>query len=94
MSCIEALYDHRPFEQYSDKGNAAACAKRIAIGLIVTAALAAAVYFADMGMYSLWNPFGFSATTQMALSITSACMVGLMGLVFTAAIAYKATQND
>jgi len=80
--CIEALWDHRPFEANSQKGVNTAIAKKIVITAIVLAALAVGVYFLSRWGWTLANPFQWSETAQIAASITgsSISFVSLMGL--------------
>jgi hypothetical protein len=94
VNCINAFYDHRPFDANSGKGVAIAMLKRALIGLIATAAIAVGLYFLDMAVYNVWNPCGLSLSTQMGLSIAACCLFAVAGIILTGAWMHFAKNHQ
>jgi len=90
MSCIRALCDHTPYQANTPQGKNAAMAKRLVIGLVATVAIAVGLYFLDMALGNVWNPWNFTQQTQMGLAIAGSVFVGLIGIGATGIWAFSA----
>lgn len=89
INCTSYIFGAAPFKEMTTAGIALSIAKRIVIGVIITTALATGIYFAKMAIYNNWN---VSIGTKMGLAISSACIIGIISLIPTAAsvsVAYE-----
>jgi hypothetical protein len=82
------------FGSDTEGGVAEARVKRGLAGLILAVGIAVGIYFATMAVYGVWNPFGFSPTTQMALAITCSVVVGLINLCVTGCLMAAVTKEE
>jgi|GEM_PF-5593289 len=88
--CDACFCSSAPFQEGTKAGVAFTIAKRLVIGLIVTTALAAGVYFAKMAIYS---SFDWAIATKMGFSIATSCIIGLMCLAGTAGAVSAAKEK-
>jgi len=93
MSCIQALYDHRPCQENTNRGVMVSMVKQALIGFIATAAIAVGWYFLNMQIYSVYNLFNASLATQMGFSIAGSCIFGVLGIGSTCLILHHAKKK-
>ena len=70
INCIHSIHNHAPFKEGSEKGKNISVAKRIIIGLIVSAALAVGTYYLQM-----------SLNVHQGVAITASVSSGILALV-------------
>ena len=88
INCIHSIHNHAPFKEGSEKGKNISVAKRIIIGLIVSAALAVGTYYLQMSL----NVWGFSPNVHQGMAITTSVLSGILALVGAARLVLLAIR--